>query len=177
MSQDRNNLDPAPDPSDVREQVVAYLDGELDDESVSRLEAQLASDAALRRQLVEMEQAWEALDQLGRSEVDETFTQTTMEMVAVAAEEDLNTRDEDVPRKRRRRWLLGTGTVAASIAAGFLLVVATRENPNQQLLDDLPVLEKIDQYRQIDDVDFLLKLYEADRQQEGGLFPENEDDQ
>jgi len=46
----------------------------------------------------------------------------------------------------------------AAGAAGFLAVLLFWPNPNQQLLRDLPVLERLDQYRQIDDGDFLQRL-------------------
>ena len=50
MSNDSGQPDPEQH-GGVNEQLVAYLDGELDDESSRRVEALLASDPKLRRQL------------------------------------------------------------------------------------------------------------------------------
>ena len=59
------------------------------------------------------------------------------------------------------------GLLAAG-AAGFLAVFLFRPDPNRQLLDDLPVLERLDEYRQIDKVEFLELLLENHED----LFPE-----
>ena len=149
-----------PDPETIAdEQLVAYLDGELDDESSRRVEALLVSDAKLRRQLGEMERTWDALDQLGRFEVDERFTQTTLEMVALAAEEEVQQQKEEAPRQSRRRWILGAAGLATAGVAGFLAVAIFWPDPNRRLLEEKPVLEHLEQYRQIDDIDFLRRLY------------------
>ncbi len=52
------------------------------------------------------------------------------------------------------------------MAAGFFAVVLLMPDPNRQLLEDLPVLENLDEYRQIDDIEFLRMLRDA------GLFRE-----
>ena len=174
MSHDSANSDPNGEETSLKEQVVAYLDGELDAEGARRIEALLSADPGMREQLVQLDQTWEVLDHLGRSQVDETFTQTTLEMVAVAAEGDLKQQKEEAPRKNRRRWLLGGAAMLAAAAAGFLLVTLVRPNPNEQLLKDLPVLEKLDQYRQSGSIEFLRLLHEADGEEK--LIPETEDD-
>ena len=166
MSNEPGNSDAVAD-----EQLVAYLDGELDDESSRRIEALLASDPDLRQQLGQLERTWEALDGLERSEVDERFTQTTLEMVAVAAEADVGRLQEEAPRKNRRRWLVGGVSLAAAAAVGFLAVTLLRPDPNRQLLDDLPMLDHLEQYRQVEDLDFLRQLDQQD------LFPERPDDE
>lgn len=153
------------------EQLVAYLDGELDDEASRHIEALLASDRRLRQQLGRLEQTWEALDELDRPEVDEQFAQTTLEMVAVAAEEDVQRQQEEAPRKKRRRWLLNSTCLAMAAVVGFLVVFLSWPDANRKLLDDLPVLEHLDQYQQIDNIDFLRRL---DQQH---LFRESADDE
>ena len=46
----------------------------------------------------------------------------------------------------------------AALAAGFLAVMLFAPDPNRQLLQDLPVLENLDEYRQIGDIEFLRML-------------------
>ena len=89
--------------SSLEEQLVAYLDGELDTESCRRIEELLAVDPEVRRRLHWLEQTWEMLDELEATPVGEDFTRTTLEMIAVAAEEDVRKNLEEAPR-RRRRW-------------------------------------------------------------------------
>ena len=103
------------------------------------------------------------LDRLDCMEVDERFTRTTLEMVAVAAGKDIERWKRDALRRRRRLWLAaGAGLAAASIA-GFAAVAAFRPDPNKRLLRELPMLEEVDEYHQIDNADFLRQLYEKGR--------------
>lgn len=142
----------------LEEDLVAYLDGELDDEASRRIEQLLSRDAQVRMKLQHLERTWHLLDHLDRAEPEEAFTRTTLEMVAVAAEEDLVETRAALPRRRRRRWLVGGASLLVAAAAGFLLVATVRPNPNRQLLEDLPILENLDPYRQVEELAFLRLL-------------------
>ena len=168
MANDPANIDPAADPHVLEEQLVAYLDGELDDASSHRIEELLASDPNVRDTLEKLEGTWDLLDNLERAHVEEVFTRSTMEMVAVAAADDVQKAQAHEPRRRHRRWLIGGAGLLAAGAAGFLAVFLFRPDPNRKLLDDLPVLERLDDYRQIDSVEFLELLLENRED----LFPE-----
>jgi hypothetical protein len=153
---------PTSDPSNLAapldEQLVAYLDGELDAESSRRIEELLASDPEVRRRLQVMERTWEMLDQLDEAPVGGKFTETTLEMVAVAARNDVEESLAQAPRRRRRRlWIIG-GSLLAALVAGFLVVALQVTYSNRQLLADLPVLENFDEYRQVDSIEFLRLL-------------------
>jgi hypothetical protein len=155
------------------EELVAYLDGELDAESARRIEGLLASDPEVRRRLQSFERAWELLDELEAAPAGEPFTRTTLEMVAVAARQDAERDEAEAPR-RRRRWLLLVGvSLLAAAAVGFLAVALY--DPDRQLLRDLPLLENLDEYRQVASIDFLHglrdeKLFSKD----GGEPPKSE---
>ena len=166
MSNDPYHAGTADELPSIEEQLVAYLDGELDDESSRSLEQRLATDSTLRLQLGRLERTWDLLDQLGRAEVGETFTRTTIEMVALAAEQEQRQEEAERPIRRRRRLLGAAAGILASSAAGFVLVWALWPNPNRQLLEDLPVLESLDEYQQIDGIEFLELLHEK------GVFAE-----
>jgi hypothetical protein len=141
------------------EELVAYLDGELDPESGRRIEALLASDPEVRRRLQSFERTWDLLDELDSAPAGEPFTQTTLEMVAVAARKDVEQDQAEAPR-RRRKWLL---RVAASLliaaVAGFVAVAMY--DPDRQLLHDLPLLENLEEYHQVRSIEFLHKLRDA----------------
>ena len=79
-------------------------------------------------------------------------------MVALAAAKDAEHARTEAPRRRRRRLLLAAAGLAAAGLAGFLGVMVLLPNPNRQLLQDLPMLENLDEYREIDNLDFLQLL-------------------
>jgi hypothetical protein len=150
------NRSPGAMPPD--EELVAYLDGELDADNTRRIEELLACDVKVRDRLQQMERTWDLLDDLDAAPADGHFAQTTLEMVAVAAQRDVAASLADAPRQRRhRRRALGAGLLAAA-AAGFLAVAWLWPDPNRPLLDDLPVLENFDAYRQIDNLEFARQL-------------------
>ena len=153
----------------LHDELTAYLDGELDAESVRRVEERLARDTAYQAELQQLERAWDLLDRLPRSSVSETFTKTTIEMVAVAASNDAAMVQRAWPRRRLPQLLGALGAVAAGLA-GFVVGHFLWPNPNEQLLQDLPVLEHFDLYYQVDNIDFLRMLDSE------GLFAEAESD-
>jgi hypothetical protein len=152
-------MEPAANTGSVSEEdLVAYLDGELDQSGTRRIEQLLGTDPEVRARLQSLERSWRLLDTLDRAVPDDSFTRTTLEMVAVSAEEEVDQRRVWLPRARFQRWLFGGLGVLAAAAAGFLIVVLLRPNPNRQLLEDLPILENLDHYRQVDDIKFLRRL-------------------
>ena len=158
-----------PDPlSD--EQLVAYLDGELDEESVGRIELQLASDPELRRRLDSLSGVWTMLDELDKTQVDKELTETTLEIVALAAESDAGDRHGASSRRQLRRILTFAGIMSAAFLLGFVCVAIARPDGNRRLLDNLAVVERLDEFRQIDDIEFLRELHKS------GLFSEDSPD-
>lgn len=146
--------------SSLEEQLVAYLDGELDAESVRRIEERLATEPEVRDALNRLERTWDMLDELGSTPVGESFTRTTLEMVTVAAEKDVEQALAKVPmRRRRRHWLIGAGILSA-VVVGFFAVFLAMPNANRQLLEDLPLIENLDEYREVDDISFLRLMKE-----------------
>jgi anti-sigma-K factor RskA len=148
----------------LRDQVVAYLDGELEPEASQAFEQRLSEDPELRRQVQMHQETWDLLDGIPRTEVSETFTQTTVEMIAVSTEEDIHDIRRQQTVKHRYYWL---ATVAAALFAcvlGFSLMWYYVTAPNRQLVDDLPIIENLDAYRNSESVDFLRAL------EQEGLF-------
>ena len=140
------------------EDLVAYLDGELDAETSRQIEAQLATDAVARRAVQRFEQAWDALDTLPRSDLDEAFTRSTVEMVAISAASDV---DELKAQTRRRRALALAGLAASALVAtlaGFSAMYWQLTAPNRQLVRDLPVIENMEYYRHAESLEFLRRL-------------------
>ena len=161
---DSTDVDP------LHEELTAYLDGELDAADVRRVEERLARDSAYQVELQRLERAWGMLDRLPRATVDEAFSKTTIEMVAVAASEEAHAVLAEQPRRRRRQRLLAAGGMLAAGLIGFVVGTHLFPNPNEELLRDLPVLENFERYYQADNIDFLRML------EEDGLFVEGDSD-
>jgi len=140
------------------EEIVAYLDGELDREAALAIERRLADDPVYRARLTRLQQAWDLLDNLGRTEADENFTQSTVAMVTVKASDEST---EGLHQARRRKMLgwagLGGLAVVAAVAA-FVVVDRRLNSENRALARDYPVIERIDEYSNVESVEFLKRL-------------------
>ena len=154
------------DDIELQEELTAYLDGELDPPQRRQVEERISSDARYRTELARLERAWDLLDRLPTAEVDAAFTRTTLEMVAVAAENDLVDERAGAPRRRRNRMAVILCSLAAASLAGVVAGRTLWPDPNLPLLRDLPVIENFELYHQADDVEFLRQLDRA------GLFAE-----
>ncbi len=139
----------------VEEELVAYLDGELDAESARQLEERLARDTELRERLARLQATWDLLDSLPGVQADAVFTQTTMSMVA------LDTRRNTGRRSLYRRLAWSAAAVAGlflAALAGYRTIDYLASGPEQQLARDLPVIERVDLYLVADSVEFLRRL-------------------
>ncbi len=159
-------------PSDANdaivEELVAYLDGELDPEASRDVERRLSQDAEYRLRLRQLQQSWDLLDRLPKADVDASFTQSTVAMIALKAADDVEVVDAGRFKRRKIFQWLGAGGVAAAFLVGYALVYSVAQRHNSRLLRDLPVIENIDEYRYAESLEFLRML---DRE---GLFVEDE---
>ncbi|MFV1964863.1 MAG: anti-sigma factor [Pirellulaceae bacterium] len=162
---------PQPEPDLFRDQLVAYLDGELTPEASQAFERRLSEDPDLRRQLQLHQQTWDLLDAIPRVEVNETFTQTTVEMIAVSMEGEVQNIQHRQEVKHRYYWLAGSSGAVLACALGFFVMSSFLAAPNRQLVEDLPVIENLDAFRSAQSVDFLRAL-----KREGLFVAEVEDD-
>lgn len=159
---------PDPGPSDPASKedatelmLVAYLDGELEASERCELESQLESDPVLRRRLEQLRRAWSLLDELESYPPSGRFAETTLEMVALDAESHLMSAKSKQRRaiRRRRNWI-GLGLLA-SLLAGFFLIWFFYPSPDAMLIENLPVIVKLDQYESAESVAFLEALVET----------------
>jgi len=155
-----------------RADLVAYLDGELDEEKSRALEARLSLDPAARAEAESLRKTWELLDYLPRAEPSASFTNRTLEKLAVQHSTGVQT-----AKKRRpwRRWLVGVGWMAACALAGagglgmaHLLWSGDADvGPEATRVEDLMMrhprlIDNQRLYEPIDNLDFLRALANAD---------------
>ena len=153
------------------EQLVAFLDGELDEHTATRIRQALETDPELRGRLESLSGAWDMLDQLKQPQVKTDFTESTMELVALAAQSDINQSRTFWKIERLRRYATLAAALFAAGLIGFFGGALFRPDPNRQLLEDLPVVQRLDEYRQIDSIEFLHKLHKSE------LFSEDPSDE
>ena len=148
----------------IRENLVAYLDGELDEASARVIEKALAEDSTLRREVESLTRAWELLDALPHAKASQQFTERTLASVHVEPESGASRRGRGrVPWRRMAVVAVWAMAIWLSAWLGFRLTHHWPKNVTL-LLDDLPVIENLDIYSEVDDVEFLREL------QKSGLF-------
>lgn len=153
------SVDPLND--ETREQLVAYLDGELADSESAAIESRLATDETLRAEMQGLDRVWNALDDLPRVTVGDAFAKSTIEMVAVEAERDVLAKTAALPIQRRRRNYALLGACVGAALLGFALVRSAGTRPDRMLLANLPVIYQVDALQNAGEIDFLRRLPKA----------------
>jgi anti-sigma factor RsiW len=139
-------------------EMVAYLDGELDVQQVADVEKRLSEDHEYRLRLQQLQQAWDLLDELPRSRADDQFTRSTVEIVVVKARDEINQLGSLPAWRRRLPLLLGFLLVMGTTLTGYLLSWRAATADNRRFIKDLPVIEKVSQYRDAESLEFLRLL-------------------
>jgi anti-sigma factor RsiW len=158
------------DGSALSDQLIAYLDGELDADSRHRIEEQLSMSSQLRQRLKELQQSWDLLDDLPRDQVDDSFAKSTVEMVAIRAESEVDEHARHAGKWKLIGWGLAFACAGAAAATGFWLTFFQLAEPNRQVVRDLPILQHLDAYQSAGSVGFLREL------EKEGLFGKDETD-
>src|SRR5712664_4146291 len=116
-----------PNPLDdhERDNLTAYLDGELDQQSERALEAMLSVNAEARGEAEALRRTWEMLDYLPRPEPSPEFTHRTLERLTVAPAHAAGVKLSG----RVRHWFAR----AAWAAAVVLAVIAGYSGMNRYL--------------------------------------------
>jgi anti-sigma factor RsiW len=159
------------EPSSLTEQeranLVAYLDGELEDEAARALETRLSLDPAARAEAEALRRTWELLDFLPQPAPSPSFTHRTVErLVPVRATATLRAR-------RWRRWAVGIGWAAALLIAGWCGYagyqrIAPHRPGDAELQRDLRLIENLPLYANVPDLAFVEDLDNPDLFGESG---------
>lgn len=150
-------------------EIVAYLDGELNENDCLRLERQLASSPPLRGYAESLDRTWQLLDALGQASVSDQFTHKTLASLTTISSEDDQPADKN--KAGRFRWITRLPVAKTLIwtLAGFVgsatgLQLAQKsqtekaESEDVQLLRQLDLLEKYPKMYPIPNAEFLRKL-------------------
>jgi len=142
-----------------RDNLVAYLDGELNEAEAQAIATKLTHSATARREIEILGKTWELLDHLPRPLAPEDFTERTLNNVRF-----------DSQRGDRLQSVLALGArntgrvalwVAACLLTFFAAFAAARwgwPDPSTRLVRDLPLAEHLEEYREVGDFEFLNQL-------------------
>lgn len=158
---------------DEKAELVAYLDGELDEAGTQAVEAKIATDADARAELDALKQTWGMLDYLPKASPSPNFTNRTLERLTLENVGGRSSRTMAAPGGRFP-WLMTACWAAALVfAIGLGYFGATRiwpVNPTPEPIPDadldlmrhLRVAEKWHLYENADDLEFVKKLNDPD---------------
>ena len=145
--------------ADQREDLVAYLDGELPDAKAQQLDQVLARSEVARHEVEALARTWELLDVLPTPKAPPEFTERTMTTLKVAEVPfDITEQPWFRPLKKAAMLSLWVVALGASGWIGFRITNEWVANPTRQMLEDLPTLQKLDLYQEVESIDFLDKL-------------------
>jgi anti-sigma factor RsiW len=153
--------DPARLNDEEREELVAFLDGELTDDDAHKVEAKLNVDPRTRAEADALRKTWDLLDFLPSPEPSPNFTNRTLERLNPIRK-----------TQAMRRRTLRIAVVALAWAAALLLALAAGyvgttlalkvRHSNDDMARDLRVLDNEHLYEVGDDIDFLRELDKPD---------------
>ena len=154
--------------ADQRDDLVAYLDGELPDGQAQAIDQVLAQSEVARHEVEALARTWEMLDALPVPKASSEFVERTMTTLKVG----------DVPYNITEQPWFGYVKSGSVLAVWFAVLglagwvgfqITTRWVPNEQeqILNDLPVLQNLDAYQEVETFDFLNQLKQS------GLFEQS----
>lgn len=145
-----------------RDEIVAYLDGELSEAKAREVEEQIGRNPAARAEAETLKKTWELLDYLPRPEPSPSFTHRTLDKLAAVRPTGPQ------PVVPRRRWGLAIAgwaaavLMAAGIGYGSVSLFFPPDRTDEELARDLRVLENYPAYEAVEDVEFLRGLDHPD---------------
>jgi anti-sigma factor RsiW len=143
-----------------RDNLTAYLDGELDEKVAKEIELKLTRSETARREVDILSRTWDLLNLLPRPSASQGFSQKTMSIARL----------ENQPASRdwatkgtlwtRRSAILAGWAVAIYLVAyvGYQLTNRWIPDPSRQLVEELPLIKNLDNYREVGDLEFLRQL-------------------
>ena len=132
-----------------RDNLVAYLDGELDEIVTQEIEQVLAVSEVARHEVDMLSRSWDMLNSLPTHRASGEFTERTVTSMRAAEQKRPRIPTELVYRNARRGTVLAVWT-SILVACGYVGFAATRNwipNDAEALFEDYDVINNFDKYR------------------------------
>jgi anti-sigma factor RsiW len=157
MAQEHQRLSAA-----ERDNLVAYLDGELAEAEARTLEAKLTQSVSARREVEALEKTWELLDFLPRPKASPELTARTLSQAAHVASPDEQLLGAAKRTARRvGRVVVCAAMILATLGLGYASTRWLWPNPTVRLARRLSLAEFLDEYRTVGRFEFLKQLDES----------------
>ena len=141
---------------DERMNLVAFVDGELEDELAQKLEEKVAQSVSIRREIQALEKTWGMLDWLPRPELPGDFaSQTVTRIHSQQLRAEMIEGHVKFWSTIAAKTIAWVACVAAMGAVGFASLRYAWRDPTRELIEHLDIVENLDTFRAIPDVKFL----------------------
>ena len=154
-----------------RENLAAYLDGELEETATQEIERILAISEVARHEVDMLSRTWDMLNSLPTHKASEEFTQKTISSMRAAERTGPGLASQSVRQNARRGAVLAIWA-AILVVCGYAGFSATHDwvpNETEQLLDDYEVINNLDKLQEVGSIDFLQVLKDK------GTFAEHDE--
>ncbi len=173
MSDAHDNPDAAPPADPVTEELVAYLDGELDIDAAQAVAAKISLNPRLRAEADSLKRAWDVLDMLPRPQPSAGFSAKTISQAlpALSAATVLPrppaiTTMASMPAvpAAGRSWLpvaallVAVGGLGGYFGRAGLIAPPDERAKDAAMIGELSLLKNARLYRHVDDIEYLRKL-------------------
>jgi len=145
--------------ADQREDLVAYLDGELPDDKAHQIDEIIARSEVARHEVEALARTFELLDILPAMRAADDFASKTLTNLKVM-EQPFSLTDQWWFRYFKRALKIGVWIISL-VLCGWLGFQTTRNwipDHNADVLRDLPVIENLDRYEEIGDINLLKEM-------------------
>jgi anti-sigma factor RsiW len=146
------------------EELVAYLDGELDPKAAESMATRLSLDPRLRAEADALQRTWDALDILPHPQPSAAFTARTVSQAIPAGLSGTQVTAAPtmpavpVPRPGPGFWLGSAAVILLAGVAGYFGHRALAPAAPDPPLEDVTLMKNLRLYRYVDDIDSLKKL-------------------
>jgi hypothetical protein len=142
--------------TEQRDNLTAYLDGELDEDGTRQIETVLAGSTVARNDVEVLAKTYELLDLLPRPKASGEFTEKTMQ-TAKLKEVRMDPRQTVWYRHGKRiiRYASWAALIFVAACVGFSIARFQVSRPEDLLLDNVDVIQNFDEYEKAGSFEFL----------------------
>ncbi|MSR60273.1 MAG: hypothetical protein EXS05_21975 [Planctomycetaceae bacterium] len=148
--------------AEQRENLIAYLDGELEEPGAQEVEQVLAESVVARHEIDMLSRTWDLLNVLPGVKVSDEFSRKTLSSIRAAEQPKTRIGGDALSRNLRRGFVLAAwaALVAAFGFVGYQGLHSWVPNEASQLFEEYDVIANLDDYQEIGDIEFLRTLKE-----------------